>query len=80
MLWIVQFMHADNFVKCSFKENGKLSKLCPMTPRGLNSPAGSDTQQNKILQGIRYCRTRTRRVTDPAEQSHAGYQTSGNNI
>jgi hypothetical protein len=53
-----------NFEKCPFKENGLLSKLFLLIPWGLKLTAGSDTLQNKILQGIR-----------PREQDPAGYQT-----
>jgi hypothetical protein len=67
------------FEKCPFKENGKLSKLFRQVLRGLNLPAGSDTPQNKILQGIRPRRTRPCGVSDPAELSLAGYQTLQNN-
>jgi hypothetical protein len=56
------------FKNCPFKENGKLSKLFRLVRRGLNLPAGSDTPQNKILQGIRPRRTRPCGVSDPAEQ------------
>jgi hypothetical protein len=55
------------FEKCPFKENGKLSKLFRLVPRGLNLPVGSDTPQNKILQ-----------VSNPAEEDPAGYQTPQN--
>ncbi len=55
------------FKKCPFKENGKLSKLFRLVPRGLNLPAGSDTPQNKILRGIRPRRTRSCGVSDPTE-------------
>jgi hypothetical protein len=61
------------FEKCPFKEKGKLSKLFCLVLRGLNFPAGSDTPQNKILRGIRPCRIRPCRVSDPAELSLAGY-------
>ncbi len=47
--------------------------------RGLNLPVGSETPQNKILRGIRPCRTRFCGVSDPAEPSLAGYQTPQNN-
>ncbi len=67
------------FEKCPFKENGKLSKLFCLVLRGLILPAGSDTPQNKILQGIRPCITRSCGVSDPAELSLAGYQTPQNN-
>jgi hypothetical protein len=40
---------------------------------------GSDTQQNKILRGIRPRRTRSCGVSDPAEPNLAGYQTPQNN-
>jgi hypothetical protein len=40
----------------------------------------SDNQQNKILRGIRPCRTKSCGVTDFAELSLAGYQTSQNNV
>ncbi len=67
------------FKKCPFKENGKLLKLFCLILWGLNSPVGSDTPQNKILRGIRPCRTRSCGVSDPAEPSLAGYQTPQNN-
>ncbi len=54
--------------KGPFKENGKLLKLFCLIMRGLNLPVGSDTLQNKILRGIRPCRTRSCKVTDPAKQ------------
>jgi hypothetical protein len=47
--------------------------------QGLNLPAGSHTPQNKILRGIGPRRTRSCRVSDPAEQSLVGYQTQHNN-
>ncbi len=40
---------------------------------------GADTPQNKILRGIRPCRTRPCGVSDPAELSLAGYQAPQNN-
>ena len=67
------------FEQCPFKENGKLSKLFRLVLRGLNLPAGSDTQQNNILLGIRPRRTKSCGVSDPAELSLAGYQTPQNN-
>jgi hypothetical protein len=67
------------FKKCPFKENGKLLKLFCLILRGLNLPVGSDTPQNKILRSIRPCRTRSNGVSDPAEQTLAGYQTLQNN-
>jgi hypothetical protein len=67
------------FEKCSFIENGKLSKHFGLVPHGLNLPAGSDTPQNKILRGIRPCRTRYHGVSDPTELSLAQYQTPQNN-
>jgi hypothetical protein len=42
--------------------------------------AGSDTPQNNILQGLILCLTKTCRVSDPVEQSSAGYHTPGNNF
>jgi hypothetical protein len=69
----------QNFEKCPFKENGKLSKLFQLVLRGLNLPAGSDTPQNKILRCIRPRRTRPCGVSDPAELSLAGYHTPQNN-
>jgi hypothetical protein len=42
-------------------------------------PAGSDSPQNKILQGIRPRRTRPCGVSDPGELSLAGCQTPQNN-
>jgi hypothetical protein len=56
------------FKKYPFKENGKLSKHFCLVLRGLNLPAGSDTPQNRMLQGIRPHRTRLCGVSDPAEQ------------
>ncbi len=56
------------FENCPIKENGKLSKLFCLVLRGPNLPAGSDTPQNKILRGIRPHRTKSCRVSDPAEQ------------
>jgi hypothetical protein len=50
-----------------------------MAMRGLNLPAGSDYPQNKILQGIRPCRTRSCGVSDPTELSLARYQTPQKN-
>ncbi len=67
------------FKKCPFQEMGKLSKLFCLVLLGLNLPAGSDIPQNKILRGIRPCRTRPCGVSDPAELSLAGYQTPQNN-
>jgi hypothetical protein len=67
------------FIKCLFKEKGKLSKVFHLVPQGLNLPAGSDTPQNKILRGIRPRRTRSCDVSDPRELSLAGYQTQQNN-
>ncbi len=67
------------FVKCPFKENGKLLKFFCLILRGLNLPVGSDTPQNKILRGIRPHRTRSCGVSDPAEPSLARYQTLQNN-
>jgi hypothetical protein len=49
-------------------ENGKLSKLLLLIPRGLNLQAVSDTPQNMILRGIRPRRTKS-----------CGYQTLQNN-
>ncbi len=60
------------FLKCPFKENGKLSELFHLVLRGLSLPAGSDTPQNKILRGIRPCRTRPCGVSDPPELGLAG--------
>jgi hypothetical protein len=62
------------FKKCPVKGNDKLSILFRLILRGLNLPAGSDTSQNKILRGIRPCRTSNRVVSDPAVQETAGYQ------
>jgi hypothetical protein len=69
------FIYADGFKKCPFKQNGKLSKktFFRLIPRGLNLSVGSDTPQDKILQGIRPRRTRSCGikffgVSDPAEQ------------
>jgi hypothetical protein len=66
------------FKKSPFKGNGKLSKFFRLLPRGLYLPAGSDTPQNKSLRGIRPCRTRSCRVSDPKELSLVGYQTPQN--
>jgi hypothetical protein len=41
---------------------------------------GSDTQQNNILWGLIPRLTKSCEVSDPAEQSLAGYQTLGNNF
>jgi hypothetical protein len=57
------------YEKYPFKENGLLSKLFLLIPWGLKLPAGSDTLQNKILQGIRPRRTRSCRVSDPGTKS-----------
>jgi hypothetical protein len=54
--------------KCPFKENGKLSELFRLVLRGLNLAAVSNTQQNKILRGIRPRRRIPCGVSDPAEQ------------
>jgi hypothetical protein len=67
------------FEKSPFKENGKLSKLFCLIPRGLNLPARSDTPQNKILWGIRPRRTRSCVVSDREELDLARYQTPQNN-
>jgi hypothetical protein len=67
------------FEKCPFKEYGKLSKLFRLVLWGLNLPAGLDTPQNNILQGIRLRRTKSCGVSDPVELSLAGYQTPQNN-
>jgi hypothetical protein len=53
------------FEKCPFRENGKLSIIFRLILRGLNLPVGSDTPQNKVLRGIRRCRTRSCEVSDP---------------
>jgi hypothetical protein len=67
------------FEKCPFKEIGKLSKLFRLVLRGLNLSAGSDTPQNKIMRGLIPRLTKFCGVSDPAEQSPAGYQTPQNN-
>jgi hypothetical protein len=67
------------FEKSPIKENGKLSKLFCLIPRGLNLPAGSDTPQNKILWGIKPRRTRSCVVSDREELGLARYQTQQNN-
>jgi hypothetical protein len=66
------------FEKCPFKENDKLLKLFCLIQRGLNLPVGYDTPQNNILRGISPRRTRSYVVSDPAEPSLAGYQTTQN--
>ncbi len=42
--------------------------------------AGSDTSQNNVLRGLIFLLTKSCRVSDPAEQSSAGYHTPGNNF
>ncbi len=41
---------------------------------------GSDTPQTNVLRGLKPRLTKSCGVSDPAEQSPAGYQTSRNNI
>jgi hypothetical protein len=41
---------------------------------------GSDTPQNNILRGLILCLTKSCGISDPAEQSSAGYHTPGNNF
>jgi hypothetical protein len=41
---------------------------------------GSDTLQNNILWDLVLCLTKSCGVSDPAEQSSAGYHTPGNNF
>jgi hypothetical protein len=65
--------------QCPYKGNSKLSKHFCLIPQCLNLPAGPDILQNKILRGIRPCKTRSCRVSDPAELSLAGYQTQQKN-
>jgi hypothetical protein len=60
------------FENCAFKENRKLSKRFHLVLRGLNLPAGSYTPQNKILQGLRPCRTRSCGVSDPPGTKSCG--------
>jgi hypothetical protein len=55
------------FEKCPFKETGKLSKRFHLILRGLNLSAVPETSQKKICLGIRPSRTRSCRVSDPAE-------------
>jgi hypothetical protein len=50
--------------ECPFKGTGKLSKLFRRILQGLNLPAGTDTLQNKVLWGIRPCRTKACGVSD----------------
>jgi hypothetical protein len=69
MPWVVNLYMQTIFEKSPFKENGKLSKLFRLVLQGLNLPAESDTPQNKILRGqtlqnkilwgIRPCRTKS---------------------
>jgi hypothetical protein len=68
------------FKKCPFKENGKLSKLFCLILRGLNLPVGSDTPQNNVLRGLVLRLAKSCGVSDPAEQSSAGYHTPGCNF
>jgi hypothetical protein len=61
------------FEKCPLEENGKLSKLFFLIPWGLNLTAGSDTHQNKILQGIRSRRTKSCGVSEPQNSDRDVY-------
>jgi hypothetical protein len=65
-------------IKWPFIGTGKLSKLFPLIPSGLNLPAVSDTPQNRILWGIRPHRTKSCCISDRTEPSPAGYQTLQN--
>jgi hypothetical protein len=68
------------FVKCPFKENGKLLKLFGLILRGLYLPVGSDIPQTMTEMYIFYSRCFFCGVLYPAEQRPAGSDTPPNEI
>jgi hypothetical protein len=70
----------QNYVLQGIKPHRTMADLCTFYSIQYTCSAGSDTPQNNVLRGLIPRLTKSCGVSDPAEQSPAGYQTPRNNI